>query len=200
MPTARYIDSLKNPRIPGFEWQEPENDADRQLYRDILDHGAVAVRGNSNDDYAFSIGLYLNFLHPEIIVMGLSRDVSNRALYRILGEAEKGRILAKGDERSDLFELRFPVRFVPVDEKFYFDYIQYAAWFYRSLLFRVEPVAVHMFPVLQAIWADKNGFYPDDPHCDATARRVQTLVEITTPPQWRISCHAPNLVNPVNPV
>jgi hypothetical protein len=185
MPTARYIDSLKNPRIPGFEWQEPEDDGDRKIFRHILEQGfqSICIQPEEGvDGYSFTVGLYLNFLHPEILMMGVSDDLAHAGFWRILNLIEAGTLLKPGDERADIFNLSHPVRFVPVDQKYYLDYVGYAHWFYRSLFFK-PPVVVQKFPILQAIWADKDGYYPDDPYCDATARRVQTLVEIPIPPQ-----------------
>jgi hypothetical protein len=48
--TARYIDWLKNPRIPGFEWQGPEDDSDRKMFRDILEQGCqvLAIQPGKN--------------------------------------------------------------------------------------------------------------------------------------------------------
>lgn len=176
--TARYIDSLKNPRIPGFEWQEPEDDGDRKMFRDILEHGCQVLAiepGNNTPDFSYSVGLYLNFLHPEILIMGISSRACHKAINLIWREADAGKALKAGDERSDLFDVPRPVRFVPVNQERYFDYLGYAAWFYRSLLYRVEPPMEHKFPVPQALWPDKNLFYPDNPRCDQKVRDVQTL-------------------------
>ncbi len=180
MFTPRYIESVKNPRIPGFKWQDPENDGDRDMYRKILEQGCVSIAvpaESGTPDHSFSIGLYLNFLHPEILALGISDDVCNRAINRVREEAIEGKSLKIGDERTDLFELSYPVRFIEVDERYFFDYVGYAAWFYRSLLFGVEPIAKHKFPLLQAVWADKNGYYPDDPRCNEIARQAQMLYE-----------------------
>ena len=176
---ARYIDSVKNPRIPGFEWQDPEDDSDRKMFRDILEHGCqvIAVEaGPKSPDFAYSVGLYLNFLHPEILIMGASSQACHKAINQICQEAAAGRIVEEGDERTDLFEVARPIRFVPVAKERYFDYLGYAAWFYRSLLYRVSPPMEHKFPVLQALWPDKNFLYPDSPNCDENVRKAQTLV------------------------
>jgi len=127
-------------------------------------------------DYSFSVGLYLNFLHPEILIMGVSGQSCHRAINQICREAADGHALKEGDIRTDLFETQRPVRFVGVAKDRYFDYLGYASWFYRSLLFKVPPPMVHKFPVLQALWPDPEGFYPDDPRCNDVARRVQALV------------------------
>jgi hypothetical protein len=179
--TARYIESLKNPRIPGFEWQEPEDEADRKMFRDILEYGCQVIAiepGKNSPDFSFSVGLYLNFLHPEILIMGISSQACHKAINLICEEAAAGKIIRAGDERSDLFEVRRPVRFAPVDKNRYFDYLGYAAWFYRSLLLRVPPPMEHKFPVFQALWPDKSLLYPDNPQCDENVRRAQTMFPI----------------------
>lgn len=179
MPTPLYMDSLKNPKIPGFEWQDPEDDGDRKMFRDILEHGCqvIAVEaGPRSPDFAYSVGLYLNFLHPEILIMGVSSQSSLKAINQIRREAASGGTVREGDERMDLFEVARPVKFTTVAKERYFEYLAYAAWFYRSLLYRVSPPMQHKFPVLQALWSDKNLLYPDNPKCDAKVRKIQTLV------------------------
>lgn len=175
--TAPYIDSLKNPRIPGFEWQEPEDASDRKMFKDILEFGCqiIAVEpGTNSPDFSYSVGLYLNFLHPEILIMGISSQACHKAINQICREAAAGKLVVAGDERSDLFEARRPVRFIPVDKERYFDYLGYASWFYRSLLF-APPTLEHKFPVLQAVWPDQSLHYPDDPKCDQRVRAAQSL-------------------------
>jgi len=184
MPNARFIDSLKNPRIPGFEWQEPEDEGDRKMFKDILEHGCqvIAVQADAHGpDFSYSVGLYLNFLHPEILIMGMSSQACHKAINQICREAAAGKKLNEGGERSDLFDVPRPIRFVFVPKVRYVDYLGYACWFYRSLLFRTGPPMEHKFPVLQALWPDKNLFYPDDSRCDQIVRKAQTLVAQPTP-------------------
>jgi hypothetical protein len=181
MSTARYIDSLKNPRILGFEWPEAEDPDDLNIFRSILEKGARVFTNDARDGkqaHSYTVGFYLNFLQPEIVILGVSNDLAVEGFGRIRAEADSGKILKAGDERADLFPLHYPVRFVSVEEDIHkIDYLDCAAWFYRSLFYKVEPLIRHKFPVLQAIWADKNGFYPDDPRCEDTVRRLQTLFE-----------------------
>jgi hypothetical protein len=117
----RYIESLKNPKIPGFRWQEPEDDSDRKMYRDILEHGCqvLAIEAGSNaSEFCYSVGLYLNFSHPEILVMGLSSDACTKVINQICREADEGKVIKPGDVRTDLFESGRPVRFVTVGKEF----------------------------------------------------------------------------------
>ena len=132
-------------------------------------------------DFSYSVGLYLNFLHPEILIMGMSSQACHRAINQICREAAAGKVLDEGDKRSDLFEVARPVRVVLVPKIRYYDYLGYACWFYRSLLFRADPPMEYKFPVLQALWPDKNVFYPDDPRCDELVRKAQTLTPKPAP-------------------
>ena len=126
--------------------------------------------------HSYSVGFYLNFLHPEIVILGVSNDTAVECITKIRTEADSGKILKAGDERADLFPLGHPVRFISIqNDLIKTEYLDHAAWFYRSLFYKVEPRIQHKFPVLQAVWADKNGLYPDDPQCDEAARRQQTL-------------------------
>ncbi len=180
MVQARYIDSLKNPRIPGFEWPEAEGPSDLDVFRGILEKGAFVFSNDARDGrkaHSYSVGFYLNFLHPEILILGVSNAFAVEGMNKVRTIADSGAALKAGDERNDIFDFSHPVRLVAIEndlEKI--DYLDHAAWFYRSLFFKVEPRIKHKFPVLQAVWADKNGFYPDDPRCDEAARRLQSLV------------------------
>ncbi len=180
MAEARYIDSLKNPSIVGFEWPEAEDPSDLAIFRGILEKGAHVFCNDARDGrqaHCYSVGLYLNFQHPEIVVLGVSNDLAVEGIGKVRTLAASGVLLGAGDERNDIFALSHPVRFVAIGndlEKI--DYLDHAAWFYRSLFFKVRPLIQHKFPMLQAVWADKDGFYPDDPRCDETVRRVQSVL------------------------
>jgi hypothetical protein len=65
-----------------------------------------------------------------------------------------------------------------VPQEYYFDYMRHGSWFYRSLLWKVDPIAEHKWPVLQLVWPDPNGLYPWDEGCDPRAREIQTLREV----------------------
>jgi hypothetical protein len=175
--TPRYIDSLKNPKIPGFRWQDPEDESDRKMFRDILEHGcqiAAIEAGPNTPDFCYSVGLYLNFLHSEILIMGLPHQSCAKAINQICRETAEGKKVAEGDVRSDLFESGRPVRFIKVPQEYYIDNLGYAHWFYRSLFFQ-PPAIEQKFPVLQALWPDKEMRYPDDPNCNPKVKAAQTL-------------------------
>ena len=48
---ARYKKSLTQPRIAGFEWQEPEDEEDVKTYRHILTKGCSIIQITDHDDF-----------------------------------------------------------------------------------------------------------------------------------------------------
>jgi hypothetical protein len=62
-----------------FEWPKPEHEADETIIRNVRKHGChiVGIIGDEQGPpYAFSIGLFLNYGHPEIVIFGLDRSDS----------------------------------------------------------------------------------------------------------------------------
>lgn len=180
----RFKKSLTEPKIPGFEWQEPEDPGDRDIFRDILTYGCsvLCIEGdptapNLRSEFAYSIGFYLNLSHPELLLMGISGDAATRMMNSLFSYVETGKTIRDGDGVRHDFgagELRLVAKLVP--QRMYHSYLGYACWFYRSLLFKIQPIAEHKFPVLQLCWPDKAGNYPWEPECNANVRRAQTLV------------------------
>jgi len=181
---AKFRDSLLSPKIAGFEWQEPDGEGDRNIYRDILTEGCTILviepdehRPDLQSDFAYSIGFYLNLLHPEFLIMGASGNAAARLMNWLFASIESGKRIKENDTVTcDLGKGDRKLVARLVSQERYFDYLGYACWFYRSLLWKVPPVAEHKFPVLQLFWPDPAGLYPWEPGCDARAREIQTLV------------------------
>ena len=133
---------------------EPADDFDRKLLADIARVG-WAVLGIPEDDegpgYAFSIGLYRTFAHPEVILIGLPWEVSHRFTNAIGAAVRTGERYEAGREYDHLAE-GYPSAFVAVDRSHYKQYLGTAGWFYRGW----------DFPVIQMVYPDRDGAYPWD--------------------------------------
>jgi len=181
---AKYQDSIKFPKLAGFEWQDPENDWDMTLYRDIVRQGCTILQITSdegkpdiNSEFVYSVGFYLNLKHPEFLIMGILGDSVGNFMKSLFHYVESGKTISEGHTVRHDFgtdEKKMIAKWVSRER--YFDYLGWGCWFYRSLLWKVRPIAEHKFPVLQLFWPDKNGFYPWEPDCNPVAKRVQTLV------------------------
>jgi len=176
---ARFIHSLRHPRIKGFSWVSPQDELDNRIYREVLEDGCsiLSFTGDSTSpEFTYSAGLYLNFEHPEVLLMGLHPQTARAIVMKIRDDAIKGVILTSQSVRHDLFSDGRPVRFRAVEQDCYLDYLGRNCNLYFSL-FMASAVGDFGFPVLQAIWPDKQGFFPDDPRCDERFVAIHELVE-----------------------
>lgn len=99
--------------------------------------------------FAYTVGLWKNFKHPEIISFGLS--VQNlKTLLNSVGEWVKtGKVMEPNKTYDDFFN-KGKSEFVEVDERNVGDYFGYAMELYNY----------EKFPVLQLVWTDRNNQFP----------------------------------------
>lgn len=118
--------------------------------------------------FAYSIGLYLNHLHPEIMVFGLSESQAKGTINRVCQLVSDGAVFGDGAVTEEVLE-SFPVSFLSVPKDQYRDHLGFALWFYRSL----RPSAS---PCLQLVWPDKKGSFPWQEGFDPTLVSLQPLL------------------------
>ncbi len=140
--------------IEDFRWPEPDDPADEKLFSNVRQYGCHImhiIEDEKGPEYSFSIGLYLNYSHPEIVIFGLDHKITNPTINRIASLIREGREFSDGQTSDELFE-GLEVVFLSVERKYYGPYLGYANWFYQHL---PQP-----FPVLQLVWPDKQGRFP----------------------------------------
>jgi hypothetical protein len=132
----------------------PENAFDEKLVSDVRAYGwhsvLVGAEGGADPPYAYTVGLFHSYRHPELVLVGPWRYA-----HGILGAAVElvgdGATLAAGDESDDVLE-GYPVRFGPVNDERRDELLTHAAWLYGG----------RPFPALQVILPDGAGRMPDD--------------------------------------
>jgi hypothetical protein len=154
--------------LPERELPIPEDDTDRKLLADVARDG-WAVIGIQEDEegpgYAFSVGLLHTLGQPELLLMGLPVRTAQQLINNI-GEAIRAGRRFEAGGRYDGLAVGFPLAFVAVAERYYREYLGYARWFYRG----------SGFPVLQAVWPDKQGVFPWESGYDARFFQVQRVL------------------------
>jgi hypothetical protein len=141
---------LRSRRLPA-----PTDDRDRKLLADVEGHGWHVLGVQSEDDgpdFAYSVGLYQRFNHPELIVFGLDVDVMHTMINSVGELARAGHLFADFDESDDVLE-KYNVMFRVVERRHYREHFGYALWFYHPF----------PFPVLQCVWPDSQHRYPWHP-------------------------------------
>ena len=157
--------------LANFTWRKPEDATEQKICADVAQHGCHIVtilEDSEGPTYSFSIGLYLNFQHPEIVIFGLSQQTAATAINDIYTKVENGRQFQVG-ESSDEFFTKTKLTFIEFPPSAYHEFLGCARWFYRSLDYK--------FPVLQAVWTDKLGKFPWEDGHDKQSAKLQPILK-----------------------
>jgi Domain of unknown function (DUF4262) len=157
-----------------FEWPEPKNEGDVATLRHIREHGCSILNipwGGSEKEppFSFSIGLFANYGHPELILFGISGKTAGAILNEIRFHVANGRKFVDGDIADDILGDGSKVCFWDVPLMAYPQYMGTALWFYDKC-----PI---VFPCLQVIWQDDNYRFPWDTGCDPEVIVDQPLLK-----------------------
>ena len=128
------------------------DDAERKAVQDVLRHGLHVVKilpEGGTPGWAFSIGLWHNFGHPEVVVFGLDDSVAHGLLNEVARRVREGERFGDGTEAGDLLE---GVRcvFRAMDPAWHRPFLGWMDWFYEN----------EDTPVLQCVWPDHDGRWP----------------------------------------
>jgi hypothetical protein len=157
-----------------FEWPKAESEGDETIFRNVRKHGCHIV-GIATDErgpgYEFSVGLFANYGHPELIIFGMGPDITVPIINDIRDRVAAGQKFADGDICDDLLLNGYKVCFWQVPLKAYPEYLGTAIWFYKNC----RPV----FPCLQIIWQDRNRRFPWEAECIPEVKADQPLLKKT---------------------
>ncbi len=149
--------------------QQQDATIESNLIKAIKDFGWTVGIVEATDylpSFAYTIGLWKNFAHPELISFGLTPQTL-RAILNIGGELVKsGQRFEAGIDYSTFFD-NAPAQFVGVDSRNLKDYFGYAVWFNHTA----------DFPALQLVWTDRNNRYPWDVSFDDGFADRQPLLD-----------------------
>jgi hypothetical protein len=145
-------------RWPRFDPQypprrgEPLDASDLRVIADVAQSGLHVVRGASTGAapaFAFTIGLFRTFDHPEVAIFGLVPDALEAALRTVGERVRAGERFDEGDVVDGVVDGR-AVAFRRIVPRHYPPYLGYAVWYHGGA----------RFPALQATWADREGHFP----------------------------------------
>lgn len=147
---------------------EPVEEGDLKLLSDVAEwgwHVVVVISPAGQPAYAFTVGLFRSFDHPEVVLFGLEPGDLHAALNEVGERVRRGLRFEDGDEAEGVLQDR-PVRFRPVSPRNFREYLGYALWYHGGA----------RFPALQAFWPDGDGRYPWERWCSAEPRAAQPLL------------------------
>jgi len=124
--------------------------------------------GEEGPEWAFSLGVFHSFGHPEIMISGLPLDTCTAIINEIGTTVRAGKRYESGEQYADILADSYKCAFREVRRRYYRDYVGYGLWFYER-----DP-----FPLLQCFWPDKRGRFPWNDGCSEYVRSVQPLLFI----------------------
>ncbi len=137
----------------------------------IKDRGWAVMTITGEIPFAYTIGLYKNFKHPEIVVMAIDGKQASSLLNYLGEQIKEGKRFEVGKTYEKEEGLHRHV-FLKVENKYRQDYFGKAIEFYNGLL----------FPVIQRVTADKQEIFPWEEGCDPVLKFAQKIlgkVELT---------------------
>jgi hypothetical protein len=151
--------------------------ADRKIIHDVNTHGWHVMKIMSERDdpgWAFTIGLFRTFGHPEVVIFGLESGVMHTILNSVGELIRSGATFCDGSETEEVLE-RYRCKFRSVDRFWYLHVLGYATWFYGG----------SDFPTLQLHWPDKLHRYPWDPSFETDLLSQEPLLFHSDPREAR---------------
>lgn len=159
---------------------EPEPDpqpnltaAERQIFADIAEHGVHIVHVPASDgapEYAYTLGLWHTYQHPEVLVLGLAPEVASDLLEGLTDEIDAGRAFAAGAKCEGLVA-HYPVWFGVVTAAQVQQWLPRVGWIYDG----AEVACV------QLVYPDKQGRWPWQDDVRDGFRALQPVLERQNP-------------------
>ena len=152
-----------------FEWPKAESKGDETILRHIRDHGCSVVDiADADPPFSFSVGLFANYGHPELIIFDRRPDIAGIIINLVRDRAAAGHRFADGDIDDEILAGGYKLCFWNVPLLVYSEYLGTAIWFYR----KSGP-----FPCLQIIWQDVNRRFPWEEGCIPEVKADQPLLK-----------------------
>lgn len=116
---------------------------------------------NEGPGFAYSVGLFKSYQHPEIIIFGLPIETMHKILNNIGIQIKSGTNIQHNSLHSGILKAGFTVKFrnVSLEGK---EFLGMATKYY-----------MHNFEALQLLWPDKSNVLPDSENCDSLVKNKQ---------------------------
>ena len=119
---------------------------------DIREHGLHVVgvaEDESGPGFVYSIGLFENYAHSEIIIIGLRQSLGHLLLNNMAFDIREGNTFTPGQFHDGVLD-DFPCYFGEVGVAHYKDYVGLARWYYDG----------DSFPLIQCVYPTVAGILP----------------------------------------
>ena len=137
-----------------------KDDAERKTLSDVKKHGLQIIHVFGNEDnphFSYTVGLFESYLHPEIIIIGLKRELAQVLLNNMAYDIKNGKNYTVGEFHEGVLD-DFLCYFGEVPKSEYKESVGWAIWFYEGSDF---PLIQCVYPTVSGKFAWEKNF-PDD--------------------------------------
>jgi hypothetical protein len=142
--------------------QVGKDKSEQKALDDIREYGLHIIMVGEDDKgpgFAYSIGLFENYAHPEVIIIGLKPELSHRLLNNMAYDIKEGKTFSTGEFHEDILD-DFLCYFGDVPQNKYRDYVGWDCWYYEG----------DDFPLIQCVYPTVKGIFPWEPIFPEDAR------------------------------
>lgn len=134
-----------------------EDASEQKIIDDIAKHGWHCLKVLEEGDlpgFAYTIGNFESYKHPEFIIFGRQSDMAHQVLDLAVSGFKSGAIFDLSAPTDELLN-GYPCIFIEVPESDYREHVGFCRWYYEG----------NKFPLFQIVWPTKDGKFPW--HADA---------------------------------
>jgi Domain of unknown function (DUF4262) len=144
--------------------------SEEKVIQNVKNHGLHIVhvmQDENNPAFSYTIGLYENYLLPEVIIIGLKHELSQILLNNIAYDIKNGKTFATGEFHEGILD-NFLCYFGEVPKSLYREYVGWGMWFYDGT----------DFPLIQCVPPTVKGKFPWDKDFPEDAKfHLKTIIE-----------------------
>lgn len=132
--------------------KKARDEGEHQVISDIKKYGVHIVQVIEDEEhpsFAYTIGLFENYLHPEVIIIGLKHELTKILLNNIAHDVKNGKTYTTNEFHEGVLN-DFLCYFGEVPKSEYKDYVGWATWFYKG----------DAFPLVQCVYPTVMGIFP----------------------------------------
>ncbi len=145
-----------------------DDDHEQKVHDDIEKYGwhCVNIIAEGDDGpYSFSVGLQKSYNHPELIIFGLSSEISHEILSLAVTEIQNGRPFDLNIPTSELLN-DYVCVFVQVPKSEFHENVGFCLWYYHG----------DDFTLYQIVWPNRAGHFPWHSEVSASFRKNQPVL------------------------
>jgi hypothetical protein len=145
-----------------------EDASEQQVIDDVATYGWHCVNIHPEDEhagYAFTVGLFKSYGHPELIIFGLPGKVAHQILAIAADAAKSGNPIDLTRPSDELLN-DYSCCFGEVPRSQYYEHVGYCRWYYQG----------DDFPLYQVVWPSRAGLYPWDPEVSPDFKGAQPVI------------------------